>query len=119
MRRVRLHLATMVQAALVVQRRYRAHFYKRIRFLLKIQRAAHRMRLWRMLMRIKRFGFFWKYRRHQRARQVDACFSLCVCSFMYQMPFGVSAALVLHVLSIFIIVKVLRRILVVRMSTCR
>lgn len=71
--RVRVHVATMIQAALIIQRAYRAYFYKRLQHLFRIQKMFRRMRMWRKLMIIKRFGFFWKYRRHRCARVVR-CF---------------------------------------------
>jgi hypothetical protein len=97
--RTRLHRTVRNQAAAVIQRWYRIYFYERRRFVIRIQRRVRKLRMFKQLSLLKRFGLFWRHRRHRRARQVGwwgaairchgcagkrlgcmhACVCLCVC----------------------------------------
>ena len=56
-------------------RRWREIYFEFRRHILTVQRFVRKNRVFKKLMIIKRFGMFWKHRRHRRARQarVTAC----------------------------------------------
>jgi hypothetical protein len=77
----RMRIKLMHEAARVMQKWWRVFFMIKLRAVLIIQRRLHyRLLMYKALMRIKRWGFRWKYRRHRMARKVhpvNACLPLC------------------------------------------
>ena len=68
--RVRVEMRVRDAAARVIQRWYRVFFWEFMRHVVLVQRFVRKNRVYKKLMIIKRFGFWWKHRRHARARQV-------------------------------------------------
>jgi hypothetical protein len=78
--RVRALLALMVQAAIVIQRWYSVILERKMLALRILLRFGRVCAIRRAIRTIRLFGFFWRHRRHRRARQVWLGASTVMCT---------------------------------------